>query len=195
MNGFRPPVYYGVHDHIMDDPDKLLKFAEEGDADAQYLLGMYLDEKMKRYRESAKWYMRAAELGHKEAKSALALYYMEGIGVDRDVEKALKLFEDCYYHREGRAMWTAGRLYEEGTVVPQSYETAAMWYRRGEELDHWLSCYKLGMFYSEGKGVQKDLAEAIRLLRKAAELGAPEARIKLEAILRLADMADPPEEN
>ena len=58
--------------------------AEEGDAEAQYLLGrMYFAGKgvPKDHAESVKWYRRAAEQGNAEAQSKLGFMYHFGWGV------------------------------------------------------------------------------------------------------------------
>lgn len=49
-----------------------------------------------------------------------------------------------------------------------------------------LAEYSLGTMYEEGKGVQKDLAEAVRRYRRAAEQGIPASRERLGKIGRNA---------
>ena len=71
-------------------PD-LRKLADEGDADAQWQMGV-------RYRngdgvlhddtEAVQWFQRAAELGNVSAQSALGSYYWAGRGVPEDLTKA-----------------------------------------------------------------------------------------------------------
>ena len=58
--------------------------AEQGDADAQYFLGvMYKNGNgvLQDYSESAKWYRLAADQGDVEAQNNLAVMYEEGNGV------------------------------------------------------------------------------------------------------------------
>ncbi|MBR6436610.1 MAG: sel1 repeat family protein, partial [Thermoguttaceae bacterium] len=67
--------------------------AEQGDADAQYNLGVFYsqdDSVDKDMTEAVKWFRKAAELGHVEAQFNLALCYAKGEGVDKDTEEALK---------------------------------------------------------------------------------------------------------
>ena len=63
--------------------------AEQGDADAQYNLGIFYsqdDSVDKDMTEAVKWFRKAAELGHVEAQFNLALCYAKGEGVDKDTE-------------------------------------------------------------------------------------------------------------
>jgi TPR repeat protein len=69
----------------------LLKLADQGDADAQWQMGV-------RYHngegvphddaQATQWFLRAAEQGHVNAQATLGAYYWEGRGVPRDLSKA-----------------------------------------------------------------------------------------------------------
>jgi TPR repeat protein len=91
-----------------DDVKEVLKQAEAGDAEAQFLLGCFYSEK-KRVRSSdsdpergrcviksrplaAKWFRKAAEQGHPQAQYNLGIYYKEGRGVAKDEAEAEKWF-------------------------------------------------------------------------------------------------------
>ncbi len=50
-----------------------------------------------------------------------------------------------------------------------------------------VSQYNLGLCYANGNGVEVDLAEAVRWLRKAAERGLPEVQFHDAAFWRGAD--------
>ena len=61
-----------------------LPFAEQGDAGAQFALGVMHDEGLgvpQDYREAATWYRRAAEQGHASAMNNVGLMYEFGRGV------------------------------------------------------------------------------------------------------------------
>ena len=65
--------------------------AEQGDAEAQYNLGVtYMHDTgvPVNYAEAVKWYSKAAEQGHAAAQSNLGLMYALGIGVPEDYVKA-----------------------------------------------------------------------------------------------------------
>jgi hypothetical protein len=61
--------------------------AEQGDANAQYYLGIMYDDGegvLEDDKEAAKWYRLAAEQGHANAQSNLAFRYANGEGVLED---------------------------------------------------------------------------------------------------------------
>jgi TPR repeat protein len=64
---------------------------EQGDADAQYQLGiLYHDGSTvpKDDAQAVQWFKRAAELGYVRAQSTLGAYYWAGRGVPQDYSKA-----------------------------------------------------------------------------------------------------------
>ena len=65
--------------------------AKNGDADAQYQLGLlYLEGQstIQDFEEAAKWFELAAEKNHIQAQYQLGLFYKTGFGVDIDPEKS-----------------------------------------------------------------------------------------------------------
>jgi hypothetical protein len=63
------------------------KAAEQGDAEAQYNLGVmcYTGEGVQQdYAEAVKWYRKAADQGHAKAQNNLSLMYYKGDGVPQD---------------------------------------------------------------------------------------------------------------
>jgi TPR repeat protein len=69
--------------------------AEQGDADAQYNLGIFYsqdDSVDKDMTEAVKWFRKAAEQGVVEAQYNLGICYFEGEGIDKDMIEAVKWF-------------------------------------------------------------------------------------------------------
>lgn len=74
-----------------DAYDEWLPLAELGDAEAQFNIGVLLDEGAGRARDLAAavdWYRRAAEQGFVDAQTNLAMMYLRGDGVARDLQAA-----------------------------------------------------------------------------------------------------------
>jgi len=72
-----------------------LKAAEQGDAQAQYNLGVAYDKGIgveSDQKEAVKWYRKAAEQGHAQAQFELGLAYYVGVGIEKDEEEAIKWF-------------------------------------------------------------------------------------------------------
>ena len=72
-------------------PAELVSKAKAGDAEAQFEIGKRLDfgqgvEAAPKL--AADWYHKAALQGHPKASEYLAIFYEEGIGVVKDLEKA-----------------------------------------------------------------------------------------------------------
>jgi hypothetical protein len=69
----------------------LQKLADQGDAEAQYQMGVRYDEGEslpKNDTQAVQWFQRAAEQGHVDAQAHLGAYYWAGRGVHEDLSKA-----------------------------------------------------------------------------------------------------------
>jgi hypothetical protein len=70
-------------------PEELQKLAAQGDADAQWQLGVrYHSGEVPDDAQAVQWFQRAAEQGNIAAQSALGAYYWSGRGVPEDLSKA-----------------------------------------------------------------------------------------------------------
>jgi uncharacterized protein len=110
-------------------------FAEQGDAPAQYNLGLMYDNGRgvpRDYAAAVQWYRKAAEQGHAGAQYNLGLMYDSGQGVPQDYAAALswlrKAAEQSGTGGAGLAQVNLGRMYAKGRGVPQDYVTAHMWF-------------------------------------------------------------------
>jgi predicted nucleic acid-binding Zn-ribbon protein len=69
--------------------------ATEGDVEAQYYVARIyangMDDVQVDYAQAALWYQRAADQGNKEAKQELGYLYEQGLGVEKDLLRALNL--------------------------------------------------------------------------------------------------------
>jgi len=67
--------------------------AEQGDAEAQYVLGVSYNtgkDTTQDYGAAARWFRKAAEQGHTPAMYSLGLLYQTGLGVPQDYVEAHK---------------------------------------------------------------------------------------------------------
>jgi TPR repeat protein len=72
-------------------PEDLRQLAEQGNMDAQYVLGARYhngDGVPQSDAQATQWFLRAAEQGHVVAQATLGAYYWAGRGVPKDLSKA-----------------------------------------------------------------------------------------------------------
>jgi TPR repeat protein len=194
------------------DIAELEKYAESGDIDAQYQLGLLNDTEGCKS-EAAEWYSKASENGHPGAKCNLANLYLRGDGVAVDKEKAFELYTEAADAGNIDAMHNLGLMYENGDGVEQNTELANELFERSAELGDSCSFYILGnkvfdsdmkaaaelfnkaaagghtgamcnlaFMYYNGYGVEQDLTKAARIYGFAAELGNPAAMYYLSGM-------------
>lgn len=83
-------------DGIDKDPNVALKWyrmaADQGHAESQFKCASIIvqspDFNIKKYPEVAQYYRKAADQGHARAQAALAMLYVAGLGVPRDIGEA-----------------------------------------------------------------------------------------------------------
>jgi TPR repeat protein len=154
--------------------EALLEQAEQGDAEAQYELGLNynvgigapLDDA-----EAARWFRLAADQGLAGAQVLLGALYKDGAGVPQDYAEALRWFRLAADQGEAVAQNELGLAYFNGLGVPQDYAEAVRWFRLATEQRHYDSLFSLGVMYGDGLGVPQDHVQAARLYRLAAEEG------------------------
>jgi TPR repeat protein len=150
----------------------LQPLAEQGDATAQYKLGVmhnFGQGVRLNYHEAMRWYRKAAEQGHHDAQHMVGAMYANGEGVWRDYAEAAKWFRLAADQGLARAQYELAEMYRTGRGVPQNYAEAAKWYQKAAEQGHSSAQSILGTMYEDGKGVSRDFTEAAKWYRKAAE--------------------------
>ena len=115
--------------------------AEQGDADAQYMLGlMYSKGQGVPWDDKAamQWYRRAAEQGYAGAQAELGLMYYHGRGVPKDEKAAVQWYRRAAKQGHADAQFHLGWIYYYGYVegVPQDKKAAGQWFRRAARQGH-----------------------------------------------------------
>ncbi|KAH9863631.1 hypothetical protein J1614_009563 [Plenodomus biglobosus] len=75
-----------------------------------------------------------------------------------------------------------GRMFLRGEGMPQSFDIAKTWFRRGIELGDALSQYSMGIMYLNGLGVPQDPVKAAELFGAAADQDLAVAQVRLGAL-------------
>jgi len=100
---FALPLLLSVSGCTNQGPERYRKRAEQGNAEAQYRLGMSYysvaafeedtEAKAEAETEAVKWFLKAAEQGHAEAQAGLAICYCHGQGVPKNEAEGEKWFQ------------------------------------------------------------------------------------------------------
>lgn len=155
--------------------------ANEGVADAQFLLGRMLETGKFRPRDpaaAARWYRKAAAQGHALAQFRLGTMYESGFGVAADPAAAAHWYEKAAAQGIAEAQFNLARLYETGQGVAVDKGRALTLYRQAARQGLAPAQFNLGLLLSEAQDRDSRIEAAVWLTRaaKAGMEGAAAAR-------------------
>lgn len=132
--------------------------------------------------EALKWYKKAAEHGNADGAYECGDFYFYGHVVNKNEDEAIKWYELAkklgYKDRIGIAYNHLGELYFSKALKyddEKKYREAALFYKKGAELDNKNCEENLGVLYCLGEGVEQNYAEGYKWLMKAKEHHSPSA--------------------
>lgn len=131
---------------------------------------------------AALWYGKAMEHGSAFGEAALALLYMTGQGVSKDMSKAADMTRDAADKGVVIAQNALAYMYANGIGVAKDNDQALVWYRKAAEQGAPNAQLSLGIAYEEGAGVKQDLEQAAMWYRKAAAWGLEDAKKRLAVV-------------
>ena len=187
------------------DIEDYRKLAEQGDAKAQYSLGVCYQDGAGVAQDSAKaaeWFRKSAEQGYAGSQYNLGLAYATGDGTVLSYVDAAMWYRKAAEQGNANAQYMLGGCYCRGEGVAKDFTEAVKWYNKATELGHDYAKkalivaknaqealaaeqgnanaqYNLGRRYFSGDGVVKDEAEAVKWCIKAAKQGNSEAQDSL----------------
>ncbi|CAF1656884.1 unnamed protein product, partial [Rotaria sp. Silwood1] len=148
------------------------------------------------YEQAAKYYAKAAGHGSAAGMYNLARLTDLGLGVKKDHDMALKLFEQAatqstehpkFKDRPNVGVAEAenalGLRYSEGVGVHKNPAHGVRWYHRAVEHGNAEAANSLALMYQVGKGVEKNLEKAEQLFTFSARRGDPNAMRNFAEIL------------
>ena len=77
-----------------------------------------------------------AEQGYPLAECQVGYFYAQGLGVERDLDRALLWTRRAAEHGDRDGQFNLGCFYEEGSALARSMEQAALWYQRAARQGH-----------------------------------------------------------
>ena len=131
----------------------------------------FFDEK--KYKESERWYKKAAKMGHVGAQNFLGNLYSQGIegSIPQNHKKAVEWWLKAAKKDSAKAQTSLSYAYYEGLGVKQDYKKAAKWVIKAAEQGYDEAQRNIGFLYFKGQGVEQDYKKAVAWYRKAAEQG------------------------
>jgi TPR repeat protein len=160
-------------------PQALLAAADQGDADAQALVGRAYDGGAAGFPDdpftSAAYYQAAAEQGQVMAINNLGFMYDIGRGVPEDPVTAAYYFAVAADLGSAFGQSNLASMYVDGRGVEQSDAEAFRLYRLASDRGHPPAQAGLAWMYQNGRGVRMNMDEAVRLYRIAARAGDEQA--------------------
>lgn len=175
--------------------------AEQGDATAQYKLGVLYIQGVGMMQDSARacyWYRKAAEQGQMKAQYMLGLMFSKGEGVPQDFVQARQWWEKAAAQEDttgdnnvilfangsfyfnlyinGMAEYNLGELYSNGLGVSQDHDMARQWWEKAAARGFITAQLHLGYLYYQGEGVRQDYGMARQWWEKAAAQHNPSAQ-------------------
>jgi TPR repeat protein len=114
---------------------------------------------------------RAAEAGEEDSALLLAELYYFGRGVPADKAKGTRWLQLAADRGSAQAAATLGGI----NAAEGRLDEGVRWFRRAIEMGSGPAAHDLARLYEEGAGVPRDLTEAARLMKLAAERGVPPA--------------------
>lgn len=121
----------------------------------------------------------AANLLNNDAMNFLGLFYLKGIGVVRDLEKALYWYQQAVKHGSTAAIVNLGVCFTEGKDIKQNWEKAIDLFQWAADLGNNIAMLNLGVRYEKGEGVEQNWDKAVDLYQQAIKHGSSEAMVNL----------------
>lgn len=150
---------------------KATRDAEQGDANAQYMLGSYYaySDENKDVDTAIKWYEKAAIQGNAEAMFQLGILYDPRYGPKKNAKKSFYWSKRAAENGHTNAQMRTADKYEEGEGVTKNLTLSTMWMSKAADAGDDQAIYYLAGKYLLGEGVEKDYKEAVRLYKRAIE--------------------------
>ncbi len=151
----------------------LRAFAERGDTDAQFELGLRFltGEGLKKDdQEGVKWLEKAAEGGHLRAQYVYGSLFEDGTSVPKDPAKAASWFEKAANGGFPMAQHALAVAYELGQGVSKDSAKAASWFEKAAAQNYPPAMSALAAKLQNGEGIAKNTARAALLFFKASKL-------------------------
>jgi hypothetical protein len=136
------------------------------------------------------FYKASAKLGHLKAKYQLSLCYLEGIGVEKNVNKAKLIFDSPELKNESEFHNSIGSIYYSGLRIEKDFKSAFKHFNISANLGYEKGIRNIADCYLNGIGVGQDVQKALELYKSLAIKGHTDAEFRLGEILLSGNMVN-----
>ena len=151
---------------------QLRAFADRGDTDAQFELGLRFltgEGFKKDAKKGVEWLEKAATNGHLRAQYVYGSLFEDGVTVPKDPAKAFEWYQKAAAGGFPMAQHSVGVAYEIGHGVEKDPRKAAEWFEKAAAQNYPPAMSALGAKLEKGDGLPKDTARAALLFLKASK--------------------------
>ncbi len=151
------------------------KAADLGNALAKNFVGLYQYNRGN-YKPAVELFKRSKELGCARAANNLGMCYEQGLGTERDLDRALECYQEAAEKGHASGMYNLAYLYlrkAKSTKQTAQFAKAAYWFRAALSEDPKMAdaLFYTGFLYEKGLGVDRDFHTAYSYYLKASGLG------------------------
>lgn len=198
---YNPLEFFNLHlltpSEKKEQAEKIITMAEQGDARAQYMVGMAihnsnikrnleLPDKPELSKSDFLNYMeKAADQGYRSAQLEMGNHYASGKYIPKDSAKAIEYYMSCIEDASdptvyAEASYHLGKCYQEGDGVAKNDGFAHTHFQNAAEKNDVDAQYETAMYFKNGNGfMKKDYALAFKNFQLASDKDHPEARMEL----------------
>ena len=154
------------------DDTELRAWADKGDADSQFELGLRLltgEGLPKNEAEGLKWVEKAARQKHLRAQFVMGSLFEDGVGVDKNEAKAFEWYRKAAENGFAPAQHAVAMAYDLGRGVKQSAEEATAWLQKAADQNHAPSQTALAAKLERGVGIAASPSKAALFYLRAAQ--------------------------
>lgn len=175
-------IYYATDQNHSEAEKRLLELYKEyenGDA-AQLLAELYaLSTEKCDYKKAFDYATIAAEDDECGGYLVLGSLYLNGWGVEKNVNKALENYKMAAALGDETAMNQIGIIYMGSEEFEANLEQSFYWFNEAAKKGSDVGMYNLGCCYRDGFGIKADVEQAAEWFKKSAELGYVDAMVEL----------------
>ncbi|RGB24232.1 hypothetical protein C1646_773375 [Rhizophagus diaphanus] len=114
------------------------------------------------------WCEKAANLGHYIAQYNIAVSYKNGIGVDKDINKAFEIFNQLAERGNVEGIMMLVTCYYKGTGTNVNKQKAFELFQKAANLGYSEGKRNIAYMYEKGEGVDKDYVKSFELYQQLA---------------------------